>query len=56
MGALLHVGASTTARASLRIDNGTAPTSPANGDIWSDGTNLLIRLGGTTYTLNKTAV
>lgn len=51
--ALMHLGASTTARASLCIPSGTAPTSPVNGDIWSDGSNLLVRLGGTTYTLTK---
>ena len=30
------LGASTTAKASLRIPSGTAPTSPVNGDIWFD--------------------
>lgn len=46
--------ASTTERASLNIPSGTAPTSPANGDIWSDGSNIFVRLGGVTYTLTKT--
>jgi hypothetical protein len=45
--------ASTTTRASLNVPSGTAPTSPVNGDIWSDGSDLLVRLGGTTYTLAK---
>lgn len=49
--ALLHLGASTTARASLCIPSGTAPTSPVAGDIWYDGTNLKFRDGGTTRTL-----
>jgi hypothetical protein len=42
---------SVTARASLRIPSGTAPTSPVNGDIWFDGTNLNVRIGGVTRTI-----
>jgi len=49
----VNLAASTTARPSLNIPSGTAPTSPTNGDIWSDGSDLLVRLGGTTYTLTK---
>jgi hypothetical protein len=41
---------SVTARASLRIPSGTAPTSPVNGDIWFDGTNIQMRIGGVTKT------
>jgi hypothetical protein len=41
---------STTASATLRIPSGTAPTSPVNGDIWFDGTDLKIRIGGVTKT------
>jgi hypothetical protein len=52
-GAILNTAASTTAMASLNIPSGTAPTSPTNGDIWSDGSDLKVRLGGTTYTLTK---
>jgi hypothetical protein len=44
------LGASTTAKASLRIPSGTAPTSPVNGDIWFDGTNIQMRIGGVTKT------
>ena len=44
------LGASTTAKASLRIPSGTAPTSPTNGDIWFDGTDLKMRIGGVTKT------
>ena len=51
--AFANIAASTTARASLNIPSGTAPTSPTNGDIWSDGSDLFIRLGGTTYTIQK---
>jgi hypothetical protein len=40
--ALLHLGASTTSVASLRIESGTKPTSPASGDIWlNSSTNSL---------------
>lgn len=38
--ALLDLAASTTARASLRIRTGTAPTSPNAGDIYFNGTNF----------------
>jgi len=41
---------STTASATLRVPTGTAPTTPTNGDIWFDGTNLFMRIGGTTKT------
>jgi lysophospholipase L1-like esterase len=49
----LLLSASTTARATLNIPSGTAPSSPVNGDIWSDGSDLKVRLGGVTYTLTK---
>lgn len=52
--AWLHTKASTTTAASFNVPTGTAPTSPNNGDIWSDGSDLLIRLGGVTYTFTKT--
>lgn len=48
--AWLHLVASTTAAASLNIPSGTAPTSPNNGDIYFDGTNLYMRIGGVTKT------
>lgn len=46
----LHIVGSTTAKSSLRIASGTAPTSPNDGDIWYDGTNIKIRVGATTKT------
>jgi hypothetical protein len=49
--ASLDVPASTTSGASLRIRTGTAPTSPNDGDIWYDGTNLKFRKGATTVTI-----
>lgn len=52
--ASMDLPASTTAAASLRIRSGTAPTSPNDGDIWYDGTNLKIRVGGTTKTVTIT--
>jgi hypothetical protein len=44
------LGAATTAKASLRIPSGTAPTTPTNGDIWFDGTDLKMRISGVTKT------
>ena len=43
--AFLDLGASTTSNASLRIRSGTAPTSPNEGDVWYDGTDLVFRDG-----------
>lgn len=50
--ALLHLGAAATGYASLNIKSsaGTAPSAPADGDIWYDGTNIKIRVGATTKT------
>jgi hypothetical protein len=48
--ALTDIGASTTTRASLRIRSGTAPTTPNDGDIWFDGTDIKMRIGGVTKT------
>jgi len=41
--ALVHIGASSTVRASLCMNAGTAPTSPVSGDIWNDSTQACIR-------------
>lgn len=43
--AVIDLSASTTVRASLRIRTGVAPTTPNDGDIWQDGTDLKIRIG-----------
>jgi hypothetical protein len=48
--ALLDLAASTTTRASLRIRSGVAPTTPNEGDIWFDGTNIKVFVGGVTKT------
>jgi hypothetical protein len=52
--ALLDVTPSTTARSQFRLRSGTAPTTPNDGDIWFDGTNLNIRIAGVTRTVNVT--
>lgn len=49
-GAVADISGSTSARASLRIRSGSAPTSPNDGDIWFDGTDLKMRIGGVTKT------
>ena len=46
----LQLPAGTTARASLNIASGAAPTAPNDGDIWFDGTNIKMRIGGVTKT------
>lgn len=50
--ALLHIGAAATgyAQINLKTSAGTAPSAPADGDIWYDGTNLKMRVGSTTKT------
>jgi hypothetical protein len=40
----------TTSNAQINLASSTAPTSPNNGDIWFDGTNLFMRIGGVTKT------
>jgi hypothetical protein len=46
----LNVAAGTTARSQINLASSTAPTSPNNGDIWFDGTDLKMRIGGVTKT------
>lgn len=52
--AFVHIAASTTGAASLRIVSGTAPTSPNDGDMWYDGTNVKFRVGASTKTFTLT--
>jgi hypothetical protein len=52
--AWMHIAAATATKASLRMSAGVAPTSPNDGDIWYDGTNLKMRVGGTTKTFTLT--
>jgi hypothetical protein len=49
-GDFLNIAASTTAKAQINLAAGTAPTTPNNGDIWFDGTNLKMQIGGVTKT------
>jgi hypothetical protein len=48
------LAAATATNSSINIPVGTAPTSPVDGDIWYDGTNLKMRVGGTTKTFTLT--
>lgn len=50
----LTIAAATTARASLLMPSGTAPTSPTDGMMWYDGTNVKFRVGVTTKTFTLT--
>lgn len=52
--AFLDLPASTTARATLRLRTGSEPTSPNDGDVWQDGTDLKIRINGVTKTVTVT--
>lgn len=47
----LHAVASTTGPAEVNIAPGVAPTSPANGDIWTTTTGFFVRIGGATKDL-----
>ncbi|RJP45500.1 hypothetical protein C4587_00975 [Candidatus Parcubacteria bacterium] len=48
------LAASTTSRASLNAPHGTAPTSPDNGDIWTETTGVYARINGATKQLTPT--
>ncbi len=54
VGGKLSLAAGTTGKASATIASGVAPTSPNNGDIWFDGTDLKMRIGGVTKTFTLT--
>ena len=53
-GGKTQLAAGTTSYPSLNIASGAAPTSPADGDMWYDGTNVKFRVGGTTKTFTLT--
>lgn len=40
--------AGTTARSSIRLPHGSAPTSPVNGDMWTTSSGLFVRINGVT--------
>lgn len=52
--AIAAIAAGTTAKAALNLASGVAPTSPNDGDVWYDGTNLKIRVGASTKTVTIT--
>lgn len=45
----LSTAASTASQAGFNVAQGTAPTLPGNGDIWTTTTGLFVRIQGTTY-------
>lgn len=49
--AFVDIQGSTTSKAAMRLRTGVAPTSPNDGDMWSDGTDLKFRTGGVTKTV-----
>jgi hypothetical protein len=53
----LHIAASTTDNALMRLEVGPPPTKPKNGDVWLEDltlTGLKIYLSGVTRTINIT--
>lgn len=48
--AYVDIAPSNSGNAPMRFRSGIAPTSPNDGDIWYDGANLKMRVGGTTKT------
>jgi hypothetical protein len=48
LNALTTFDAATTAKASLRVPHGTAPTTPVNGDVWTTTAGMYARINGTT--------
>lgn len=55
--ALVDIDGSTTARSSVCVKAGTAPTSPNNGDLWHDSTRqcYMVYCGGMSLGLKKVA-
>lgn len=49
----VFLGGSTATRAALNYASGVAPTSPADGDIWYDGSHLNASLGGSSRQLDQ---
>lgn len=48
---LVITSAGTATSAPLRLPHGTAPTTPANGDIWTTSTDIAVRINGVTKLL-----
>jgi len=55
MSGRLVTTASTAAAAGFNITPGAAPTSPANGDVWTTSVGLYAQIGGAAYQLTKTS-
>lgn len=53
-GKRLVTAASVTGAAGVNLPSGTGPTSPVDGDMWYDGTNLKFRVGASTKTVTLT--
>ena len=51
--AMIALPAGTTAKSQINFAASTAPSSPANGDMWVTASDIFIRLGGVTYTITK---
>lgn len=51
--AWLHIRSSSSAAASLRIDSGSGPSSPALGDIWNASNSLFFRATSITYSVGQ---
>jgi hypothetical protein len=47
-GETLLLMASSSGAASLNLPHGTAPTSPADGDVWTTSSGMFVRVNGTT--------
>lgn len=43
-------------RGALFLNSQTTPSSPSNGDVWYDGTDINCRIGGTTYVFAKNQI
>tara|TARA_R110000868_G_scaffold244332_1_gene500518 strand:- start:237 stop:1715 length:1479 start_codon:yes stop_codon:yes gene_type:complete len=52
--AIITVAAGTTTVPQINLAAGVAPTTPTNGDIWFDGTDIKMRIGGTTKVFTLT--
>lgn len=46
----MFINASTASQSHLQLFPGVTPTSPNNGELWFDGSNVKIRVGGVTKT------
>lgn len=51
IGNRLVTDASTTTQAGINIPSGTAPSSPVNGDVWTNASGYYTRINGATYNL-----